>query len=225
MTNSESRFLRRLYVATDGKPSAARAVETIASDVGLDMTEGYRIARHLVYSGHVAWRASGVVSVTPAGAEDVEDVERRRRLNRLIRSCDGASIRADLDRICDALTEDPEAAIDATRALLERALRTYIAAENLAIPAHQSVRGLWRVVQRHLRLVPSPLGDAELGRVLRGLSAVVDGVAAMTAPARDGGTRGLDDPEVDPLYAAVSVRAAYTVVTFLVDTLRARAEE
>src|SRR5688500_18667923 len=65
-------FLHRLYTATGGNYSAARAVDTIASDVGLGTQEGYRIARHLVGCGRLRWRAVGVVSVTPAGAEDVE---------------------------------------------------------------------------------------------------------------------------------------------------------
>jgi hypothetical protein len=224
----QRRFLRRLYAATDGNSSAARAVDVIASDVGLGTKDGYRIARHLVDRGRLRWRAIGVVSVTPAGAEDVAqeaDVERRRRLARLVHACDVAAIRAELDRLCDSVATDAEAAITAACAVLETTFKTYITAENIAIPRDQSLRGLWDAVQRHLRVVSSPAFDEDVKRVLSGLSVVVDGVARFSTNAREAHLRGEEDGRLEPFYAALAVRAAYTVVTFVVERLTARANE
>lgn len=224
----QRRFLKRLCAETDGNASAARAVDVIASDVGLGTKEGYRIARHLVDRGRVRWRASGVVSVTPAGAEDVAqeaDAERRRRLTRLIRACDVAGIRAELDRVCNAAAADADGAIAAACSVLEATFKTYVAAENLAMPRDQSLRGLWEAVERHLRVVSSPVVEDDVKRVLRGLSVVVDGVATFRTHAGDTQGGASDEGALEPLYAALAVRAAYTVVTFVVETLTARAKD
>jgi hypothetical protein len=210
-------FLHRLYTATGGNYSAARAVDTIASDVGLGTKEGYRIARHLVGCGRLRWRAVGVVSVTPAGAEDVEQetkAERERWLTGVIRARDVRAIRAELERFCETVTEDSEEAVTAACSVLETTFETYIAAENLTPPEDPSVRDLWQVVERHLSIAPNALLDDDLKRVLRGLSAVVDGVAAFRTHAG----HATDQRAIAPLHARLAVKAASTVVTFVLET-------
>jgi hypothetical protein len=218
-------FLQRLYAATDGNYSAARAVDTIASEVGLGTQEGYRIAGHLVGCGRLRWRAAGVVSVTPAGAEDVEQeakAERERRLTGLIRACDIRAIRAELERFCETVTADSDEAVTAACSVIERTFETYIAAENLTLPRDPSVRNLWRVVERHLSSVPTPLLDHDLKRVLRGLSAVVDGIAAFRTHTGDAHGRGPGEAVIEPRHARLVVHAAHTVVAFVLEAWHAR---
>jgi hypothetical protein len=215
------RFLCRLYVATDGNSSAVRAVDAIASDVGLATPDGYCIARELVRRGEVKWRGVGVVSVTPAGARGVVQytrAERRRRLAAAIRARDVVTVHDEFGRLADVAATDPRHAVTAGRSILATTLRTCIASENLPAPRNRSIRQPWRVVQRHLGIAPTSLLDDEVNRALRSLSSVVKGVAAF-------GSGGERAAAVDPVYARLAIRAASTVVLFVLEAWRAKRKE
>jgi hypothetical protein len=218
------RFLRRLYVATEGNYSAVRAVDVIASDVGVGTEVAFCIARDLARRGHVKWRGIGVVSVTAAGARGVIQhtrAERRRRLGDAVRARNVAAVGAELERLCEIATADPRYAVTAARSIVKTTLRACIAAENLAAPANHSIRELWRVVQPHLGLAPTPLLDDEVNRALRALSSIVNGIAGF-ASEPDGHSRAA---AVDPLYARLAIRAASTVVMFVLEAWRARTKD
>jgi len=139
-------------------------------------------------------------------------------LAELIRARDLTAIGKEFERAADKIVSDPEGAVTAACAILEATCLTYIADEGLTLPADKSLGPLWKVVQRHLGIAPTPELDEDLKRVLGGLASIVAGVGAFRTHAGDAHGRGPGAPSIDPRHARLAVHAAHTVVTFILET-------
>jgi hypothetical protein len=136
----------------------------------------------------------------------------------IIRARDLPAINAEFERAYANIVSDPPAALTAACAILEAVCREYIAAENLKLPADQSLHPLWKTVQNHLGLSPAGTHDDDLKKILGGLASIVDGVGAFRT--HGGSAHGKDSKSVpiEPRHARLAVHAAHTVVTFLLET-------
>ena len=145
-----------------------------------------------------------------------------RSLADFIRDRDLPAIKREFNRAYEKLLTDPADAVTAACAILEATCRTIIADEKLTLPALPSIHPLWRVVQQHLRLVPSSELHDDLRRILGGLASVVDGVGAFRTHAGDAHGRGPEARPIEARHARLAVHAAHTVVTFVLDTWTAQ---
>ena len=144
-----------------------------------------------------------------------------RSLADLIRDRDLPAIKREFDRAYEKLLTDPADAVTAACAILEATCHTIIADENLTPPTDLSLHPLWRVVQRHLQLVPSPELQDDLRKILGGLASIVDGVGAFRTHAGDAHGRGPEARPIEARHARLAVNAAHTVVTFVLETWQA----
>jgi hypothetical protein len=140
----------------------------------------------------------------------------------LIRARDLTAIKKEFDRASSEIEKNPDGAATAACAILEATCHTYIAEEELTPPDDKSLQPLWKKVQGHLGIAPTPLLRDDLQRVLRGLASVVDGVGAFRTHAGDAHGRGPDAPSIEPRHARLVVGAAYSVVMFVLETWAAR---
>jgi Abortive infection C-terminus len=145
-----------------------------------------------------------------------------RSLADLIRDRDLPAISKQFDRANEKVLTDPEGAVTSACVILEEMCRTYIADEKLSLPSDQSLHPLWRVVQRHLGLAPTPELQDDLRKILGGLASIVDGTGAFRTHAGDAHGHGPEAPAVEPRHARLAVHAAHTVVTFVLETWTAR---
>jgi hypothetical protein len=141
-----------------------------------------------------------------------------RSLDDLLRKRDIPAIEVEFQRALANVEADPPAAVTAACAILEATCKVYIAHEKLPMPSDQSLQPLWRVVRQDLGLDPSVLKDADIIRILGGLSTVVDGVAAFRTHAGSAHGGSSARPRVMPREARLAVHAAHTITLFLLET-------
>ena len=89
-----------------------------------------------------------------------------------------AEIDVEFDRAYRSIETDPPAAVTAACAILEALCKEYIAANGLDMPSNQSIKQLWTVVSKHLRVAPDNVEDNDLKRILSGLTSIVDGIGS-----------------------------------------------
>jgi hypothetical protein len=139
-------------------------------------------------------------------------------LEEIIRDRDLPSIHIEFRRALANVEADPPAAITAACAILESLCKVYIGAQGLPMPADQSLKPLWRIVQDHLNLDPARVADADMKRILGGMASVVDGVGAFRTHAGSAHGQGTSPPPVEARHARLAVHAAETLVAFVLET-------
>lgn len=143
-----------------------------------------------------------------------------RSLEELLSRRDIPAVEIEFQRALSNVEEDPPAAVTAACAILEATCKVYITEEELAMPRDRSLQPLWQIVKRHLGLDPSVVEDADLIRVLGGLTTVVDGVASFRTHAGSA-HGGASEPSVTPRKARLAVHAAHTICLFVLETWEA----
>jgi hypothetical protein len=143
-------------------------------------------------------------------------------LQYLLKSRDLSALEREVARAIAAVESDPAAGLTAACALVEAFCKVYIADEGLPLPSHQTVKELWKVVSEHLGLDPANIADADVKRVLSGLSSIVDGIGAFRTHAGSAHGRGRDERLVEPRHARLAIHAAHTITTFLLETWEKR---
>ncbi|MFN6509362.1 abortive infection family protein [Xanthomonas translucens] len=133
-----------------------------------------------------------------------------------------AEVEEEFERAVRFIDSDPPAAVTAACAVVEALCKHYIATESLVLPASQTVKPLWVVVAKHLKLSPEQLEDDDLKRVLSGLSSIIDGIGSFRTHAGSAHGQHKRSYKVAPRHARLVVHSAHSLCLFIVETWRFR---
>jgi hypothetical protein len=145
-----------------------------------------------------------------------------RSLGEKLRECSIPELEEEFDRAHRAVDADPPAAITAACAIIETLCKVYIQQNGLTLPTTQTVKPLWSVVAKHLKLAPESIEDDDLKRVLAGLSTIIDGIGAFRTHAGSAHGHGKRPYRALPRHARLVVHAAHTVCLFVMETWQER---
>jgi hypothetical protein len=150
-----------------------------------------------------------------------------RTLESMIRSRDLSGLQTEFERTLTNVGSDPGAAVTGACALLESLFKVYIEDEKLPLPANESIKPLWTVVQKNLKLDPAPIQDDDLRKILSGLSSIVDGIGSLRTHAGSAHGHGRYKYKLEPRHARLVAHAAFTLAMFVLETWddRKRAEK
>ena len=143
---------------------------------------------------------------------------------------DMTQLRAQIERIRQAVSNDPSLAIGSAKELVETVCKTLLNEMSVESPAKPDVPALVRTTARALRLLPEDVPEASRGRdisrrILQNLASIGSGLAELrnlygTGHGKSGRTRGLS-----PRHARLAVGAMATLAIFLFETYEARRTE
>lgn len=145
-----------------------------------------------------------------------------RTLEGMLRARDLTAVDVEFQRALDNVETDPPTAVTSACAVVEALCKVYIEDEGLEIPGDQSVKPLWKVVQRHLGLDPAQIADDDLKRILSGLTSVVDGLGALRTHVGSAHGQGRKAYEPAARHARLALHAAHSLVAFVIETWDAR---
>jgi hypothetical protein len=145
-----------------------------------------------------------------------------RSLETLLRYRDMEALNAEFDRAIQNVEKDPPASLTASCAILESLCRIYIDNEGLQQPSKETLKPLWTVVQKDLRLDPASVEDQDIVRILSGLSSVVDGIAALRTHGGSAHGHGSYKYRILSRHARLAIHAAHTLAMFLLETWEGR---
>ncbi|MEM7203918.1 MAG: abortive infection family protein [Planctomycetota bacterium] len=145
-----------------------------------------------------------------------------RSLKQALESQDLAAVEVEFNRCIANAEQDPPAAVTAACAGLEALFKAHIEDCGLELPKKQSLKPLWQVVSKDLGLDPGGVGDADLMRILSGLTSVVDGVASIRTHEGSAHGRGRANYRLSGRHARLVIHAAHSLAVFVIETSRAR---
>jgi len=131
-------------------------------------------------------------------------------------------VEQEFERATRFTESDPPAAVTAACAIVEALCKHYISAEKLDLPTKQTVKPLWQVVSKHMKLSPERLEDDDLKQVLTGLSSIVDGLGAFRTHAGSAHGQHKRSYKVAPRHARLVVHSAHSLCLFIIETWRSR---
>ena len=133
-----------------------------------------------------------------------------------------AEVEVEFERAHRSIDLDPPATVTAACAILEALFKSYIAENNLSLPTNQTIKPLWSVVAKHLKISPDSVEDDDLKRILTGLSSIIDGIGAFRTHAGSAHGHSKRSYKVAPRHARLAVHSAHTVCLFVMETWQAR---
>jgi hypothetical protein len=145
-----------------------------------------------------------------------------RSLGEKLRELSISEIDEEFARALRTVDADPPAAVTAACAIVESLCKAYIAEHDLTPPTSPTVKPLWAVVSKDLRLSPESVKDDDLKRILTGLSSIVDGVGAFRTHAGSAHGQGPTLYKAAPRHARLTVHAAHTLCLFVIETWQER---
>lgn len=131
-------------------------------------------------------------------------------------------IDADFGRIMDSLDADPADAITAARSLVESACK--VALDDLGVPFddREDLPSLYKKAALALNVDPSQHEELVYKKILQGLTTTVQGLAEVRNVMGDAHGKRRGAPRPSPRHARVAAGAAWTVATFVAETIRER---
>jgi hypothetical protein len=138
-------------------------------------------------------------------------------LQEIIHARDLSGLQTEFDRIYQNVESDPAAAVTASCALLESLFKTYIDEQGLETPAEQSLKPLWKVVRKDLKLDPAMVDDEDLKIILGGLAATVEGIGSLRTHKGSAHGRGKKAYKIEPRHARLAAHAAFTIASFILE--------
>jgi hypothetical protein len=186
-----------------------------ADSFGVDSTPPRAVLRDKVRSAlakhGLAYVIGGKVLQTGTGVVG-------QSIERMIRSHDLPKLEDEFDRIFSNIDKDPAAAVTSSCALLESLFRIFIEDECPSeMPSDKSIKPLWSLVRKHLRLDPVSVGDDDLKKILSGLASIVDGIAGLRTHKGSAHGQGRKGYRLKPRHARLSAHAAFTLAMFVVE--------
>lgn len=143
---------------------------------------------------------------------------------------DSKLLRQQIDRIRNAIEDDPDLAIGTAKELVETTCRTILADYGMTADTGWDVTRLVKEARGVLKLVPEDIPDSAKGaetikRMLSNLGQISQGIAELrnlygTGHGKDGQFKGLS-----PRHARLAVGCATTLATFLFETHEFRKEK
>jgi len=143
-------------------------------------------------------------------------------LQEVIRVRDLSGLQTEFDRIYENLEADPAAAVTASCALLESLFKTYIEDNGLEKPPEESIRPLWKIVRKDLKLDPAVVNDDDLKTVLTGLAAIVEGTGSLRTHKGSAHGRGKTTYKLKPRHARLAAHAAFTLASYILEAWQER---
>jgi len=138
-------------------------------------------------------------------------------LQGIIHAHDLSGLQTEFDRIHQNVESDPAAAVTESCALLESLFKTYIEEQGLEMPADQTVKPLWKVIRKDLKLDPAMVEDEDLKTILGGLAATVEGIDSLRTHKGSAHGRGKMAYKIESRHARLAVHAAFTVASFILE--------
>lgn len=145
-----------------------------------------------------------------------------RSLAEKLREISIREIEEEFERAQRTIDSDPPAAVTAACAIVEAFCKTYISENGLDLPANQTIKPLWGVVSKHLRIAPESVEADDLKRILSGLSSIVDGIGSYRTHAGSAHGHVGRSYRVAPRHARLAVHAAHTLCLFAMETWQVR---
>jgi len=102
---------------------------------------------------------------------------------------------------------------------LESLFKTYIEDNKLDMPSEESIKPLWKVVRKDLKLDPAIVEDDDVKTILTGLAAIVEGTGSLrthkgSAHGRGGKTTMYG---LKPRHARLAAHAAFTLASYILE--------
>jgi len=140
-----------------------------------------------------------------------------KNLQDIIRARDLSGLQTEFDRIYENLEADPPAAVTASCALLESLFKTYIDDNKLETPAETSIKPLWKMAKKDLKLDPAVVSDDDLKTILSGLAAIVEGAGSLRTHKGSAHGRGKTSYTLKPRHARLAAHAAFTLASYVLE--------
>lgn len=148
-----------------------------------------------------------------------------RTLGQKLRELSISEIEEEFERAHRSVDLDPPAAVTAACAILEALCKAYLAEHGLDLPSNQTVKPLWSMVSKHLKIAPESVEEDDLKRILSGLTSIVDGIGSYRTHAGSAHGHGKRPYKVAPRHARLAVHSAHTLCLFVMETWQARRGE
>lgn len=133
------------------------------------------------------------------------------------------SVTNDFERALRQTDTDPEDAITAACATLESVCKCILDQMKQPYPDKQDVSGLYREIQKHLKLSPGREDiSQEIKQILGGLSNVACGIGTLRTHAGDAHGKGIKVLRPDGRIARLAIHSASTISLFLIETWQRR---
>jgi hypothetical protein len=143
-------------------------------------------------------------------------------LKEMLENRDFITVEAEFQRAIDSVESDPATGITAACSIIEALCKVYCEDEDLEMPAKQNIKNLWKVVSKRLGLNPREIADQDITRILSGFTSVVDGIGALRTHTSSVHGRGRKAYRLEPRHARLTINAAHTLVSFVLETWDAR---
>jgi len=144
-------------------------------------------------------------------------------LQEIISTRDLVALQTEFNRIYANLESDPPAAVTASCALLESLFKSYIEQnDRLTMPGEQSIKPLWKVIKKDLKLDPAIVDDDDLKTILTGLASIVEGTGSLRTHKGSAHGRGKTQYKLKPRHARLAAHAAFTLASFLLEAWNER---
>jgi len=138
-----------------------------------------------------------------------------------LNSGDFSSIEKEFERAVDNINSDPHASITAACSIIESSLKFYIEKCYLVMPQKLNVIPLWSVVQSHIGLNQNSILANDQHKILKGITAIIDGVGAFRSHIGSAHGREIAPPVIVTAEARLAVNAAHTIVVFVMEMYHA----
>ncbi len=135
-----------------------------------------------------------------------------------IKSHDFEMVDIEFRRAIETVSIDPETALTAGCALLEAVFKAYLEDNERELPQKQTIKQLWKMVQKEIGFDPKNQTDSDIQRILSGMSSIVDGVGALRTHAGSAHGRGRLRYRVQARHARLCINSAHTLALFLIET-------
>lgn len=169
-----------------------------------------RVRRALARSG-LAYHEGGIV-ISGGQSPQVAD------LNEALRCRDLPALDREFRRALAFIESDPPAAVTAACSILEALFKVILDKEAVPLPAKKTIKPLWAAVQKTIGLAQTGVVEEDIGRIISGLTSVIDGIGALRTHAGSAHGRRPQDYMVTSREARLAVHAAHTLCFFVLET-------
>ena len=139
-------------------------------------------------------------------------------LQDIIHARDLSVLQMEFDRIYQNLESDPAAAVHRIlRSAGDRFSKHTSRNRGWRCPLTQTLRPLWKVIRKDLKLDPSMVEDEDLKIILGGLAATVEGIGSLRTHKGSAHGRGKKPYKIEPRHARLAAHAAFTVASFILE--------
>lgn len=128
----------------------------------------------------------------------------------------------DFERASKNIETDPDIAIVSACSTLESICKSIIDALGENYPSDQSISGLYKKVAELMKLSPGTHADADIKRILGGLSNAGSGLGSLRTKFSAAHGKGALRLRLEPRHARLAVNTCSTVGIFLIETYNAR---